>query len=81
MREGKERRRQWAQKLTPRSSRPRPDKSIQNATEMPQESEDNKDMLPDDIVQVLAAREKYVMFFELSSILDHMCACTIIQDA
>lgn len=58
VREGKERRRQWAQKLTPRSSRP--DKSMQNATEMPQESEDNKDMLPDDIVQVLAAREKKI---------------------
>lgn len=40
---------------------------------MPQESEDNKDMLPDDIVQVLAAREKYVMFFKLSSFLDYIC--------
>lgn len=34
---------------------------MQNATEMPQESEDNKDMLPDDIVHVLAANEKYVI--------------------
>ncbi|KAL1809861.1 hypothetical protein DCAR_0729500 [Daucus carota subsp. sativus] len=58
VREGKERRRQWAQKLTPRPSRP--DKSIQNVIEMPQESEDNKDMLPDNIVQELAAQEKKV---------------------
>ncbi|KAL8117553.1 uncharacterized protein LOC141693371 [Apium graveolens] len=57
VREGKERRRQWAQKLTPRLSRP--DKSLQ-ITEMPQESEDNKDMLPDDIIQALAAREKKI---------------------
>lgn len=79
VREGKERRRQWAQKFTPRASRP--DKSMQNATEMPLESEDNKDMLPEDIVQVLAAREKYVMFFKPSSILDYICVHAHIQNA
>lgn len=43
---------------------------------MPQESEDNKDMLPDNIVQELAAQEKYVTFFKLPSILDFMCMHT-----
>lgn len=58
VREGKERRRQWAQKITPRPSRG--DKSIQNDSETPQESDDNRGMLPDDIVKLLASQEKKV---------------------
>ncbi|CAL5373054.1 unnamed protein product [Camellia sinensis] len=60
VREGKERRRQWAQKKTPR--RPRTKESIQDVveTETIEDSHDNKGMLPTDIVQLLAAREKQV---------------------
>jgi hypothetical protein len=59
VREGKERRRLWAQKLTPRPSRK--GESIQGAVEdeTQQESVGNEGMLPDDIVKVIAAREKY----------------------
>ncbi|KAF5958190.1 hypothetical protein HYC85_005415 [Camellia sinensis] len=60
VRVGKERRRQWAQKKTPR--RPRTKESIQDVveTETIEDSHDNKGMLPTDIVQLLAAREKQV---------------------
>lgn len=59
VREGKERRRLWAQKLTPRPSRK--GESVQDAVEdeTQQKSVGNEGMLPDDIVKVIAAREKY----------------------
>jgi hypothetical protein len=59
VREKKERRRLWAQKLTPRPSRK--GESIQDAVEdeMQHESMGNEGMLPDDIVKVISAREKY----------------------
>ncbi|KAA8547281.1 hypothetical protein F0562_003855 [Nyssa sinensis] len=60
VREGKERRRQWAQKKTPRPSRG--DESIQNVieTETHKESQESSGMLPSDIVELLAAREKHI---------------------
>ncbi|XP_040994035.1 uncharacterized protein LOC121240613 isoform X2 [Juglans microcarpa x Juglans regia] len=60
VREGKERRRLWAQKLTPRPSRK--GESVQDAAgdETQQESKGNEGMLPDDIVKVIVAREKIV---------------------
>ncbi|PWA59731.1 hypothetical protein CTI12_AA388370 [Artemisia annua] len=59
VREVKERRRKWAEKLTPRQ--PRQNKNIEDAkeSETPQIPE-NKGMLPDDIVKLLAANEKKV---------------------
>ena len=61
MREVKERRRKWAEKLTPRQ--PRQNKNIKDAkeSETPQIPE-NKGMLPDDIVKLLAANEKYSLY-------------------
>lgn len=69
IREGKERRRLWAQKLTPRPTRK--GESVQDAVgdETQQESVGNEGMLPDDIVKAIAAREKY----DLSPILVCMC--------
>uniref|UniRef100_A0A5B7B5C9 Uncharacterized protein n=1 Tax=Davidia involucrata TaxID=16924 RepID=A0A5B7B5C9_DAVIN len=59
VREGKERRRQWAEKKTPRPSQK--DESIQDVIETDtHESQDNRGMLPSDIVELLAAREKQV---------------------
>nr|GMD51802.1 uncharacterized protein LOC109188803 [Ipomoea batatas] len=60
VREAKERRRKWAEKLTPRPTLN--DESIEDATEseQPLESKDTRGMLPDNIVQLLAAREKKV---------------------
>ncbi|KAG2724612.1 hypothetical protein I3760_01G026600 [Carya illinoinensis] len=60
VREGKERRRLWAQKLTPRPSRK--GEIVQDAVgdETQQESKGNEGMLPDDIVKVIVAREKIV---------------------
>lgn len=60
VREGKERRRRWAQKLTPRPSRE--EESIEDVKEIEpkQEALDNKGMLPDEIVKLLAASEKKV---------------------
>lgn len=59
LREVKDRRRKWAEKLTPRQ--PRLNKSIQDAEEIetPAEAPERKGMLPDDIVKLLAANEKY----------------------
>ncbi|KAF7136062.1 hypothetical protein RHSIM_Rhsim08G0109100 [Rhododendron simsii] len=59
-REGKDRRRQWAQKKTPRKS-PRAE-NIRDVIEpeSTKESPDNAGMLPNDIVKLLAAREKKV---------------------
>nr|XP_043617659.1 uncharacterized protein LOC122589432 [Erigeron canadensis] len=58
LREGKERRRKWAEKLTPRQ--PRVDKAIQDETETPTQAPEINGMLPDDIVRFLAANEKKV---------------------
>lgn len=55
LRERKERRRTWAQKLTPRVN-----KSIQDAAEEIETQPENKGMLPDDIVKLLAANEKKI---------------------
>ncbi|KAL7094546.1 hypothetical protein ACP275_11G110400 [Erythranthe tilingii] len=63
VRESKERRRQWAQKLTPKpvpkeeSTKDEPETEAQE--EEPSKG-NNNGMLPDDIVKLLAAREKKV---------------------
>ncbi|KAJ9562256.1 hypothetical protein OSB04_007416 [Centaurea solstitialis] len=66
LRERKERRRTWAQKLTPRVNK----SSKDAAEEIETQPDDNKGMLPDDIVKLLAANEKYslqlaIIFFTL----------------
>ncbi|KAG5535746.1 hypothetical protein RHGRI_023494 [Rhododendron griersonianum] len=59
-REGKDRRRQWAQKKTPRKP-PRAENILDVIEpESTKESQDNAGMLPNDIVKLLAAREKKV---------------------
>ncbi|KAK6128645.1 hypothetical protein DH2020_037603 [Rehmannia glutinosa] len=60
VREVKERRRQWAQKLTPRSLPKEESTKDEPETETLEDSQGNKGMLPDDIVKLLAAREKKV---------------------
>lgn len=62
-REGKERRRQWAEKKTPRPSRANETKVKENAQDVTDKEafpafEGSEGMLPNDIVEVLAAREK-----------------------
>ncbi|KAL6499212.1 hypothetical protein OROHE_026240 [Orobanche hederae] len=59
-RERKERRRKRAQKLTPRSLPKEESTKNEIESEMHEESQDNKGMLPDDIVKLLAAGEKKV---------------------
>lgn len=66
IREGKERRRHWAQKKTPRQSA----KKVENGQEdvetgMDEESQAKKGMLPTNIVEMLASREKYDVSFSL----------------
>ncbi|XP_027154772.1 uncharacterized protein LOC113754526 [Coffea eugenioides] len=60
VREGKDRRRRWAQKVTPRPLGE--EESIEDAKEIEpkQESLDYQGMLPDEIVKLLAASEKKV---------------------
>lgn len=62
VREGKERRRLWAQKKTPGPSKKV--ESVQNQdvseTETPIEPSGREGMLPNEIVQLLASREKYI---------------------
>lgn len=58
LREVKERRRKWAEKLTPRVKNKN---SIQEDTEEI-ETQEKKGMLPDDIVKLLSANEKYYSF-------------------
>ncbi|KAL1563258.1 hypothetical protein AAHA92_05745 [Salvia divinorum] len=60
VREGKERRRQWAQNLTPRSLPKKEITEHEMENETREESLVNKGMLPDDIVKLLAEREKKV---------------------
>ncbi|XP_076929015.1 uncharacterized protein LOC143593191 [Bidens hawaiensis] len=57
-REVKERRRKWAEKLTPRE--PCPNKDVSEPEETETETLSIKGMLPDDIVKLLAANEKKV---------------------
>lgn len=59
VREVKERRRQWAQKLTPRLPKEKGTKD-ETENETTEESLVNKGMLPDDIVKLLTEREKKV---------------------
>ncbi|KAL0461497.1 UNVERIFIED_CONTAM: hypothetical protein Slati_0037300 [Sesamum latifolium] len=58
VREGKERRRKWAQKLTARSLPKEESRRDEEETESLEESQANKGMLPDEIVKMLAEREK-----------------------
>lgn len=65
----KERRRQWAQKLTPRSLPKEESTKDETENETLEESLGNKGMLPDDIVKLLAEREKYVCLPCMTSLL------------
>ncbi|CAI9752816.1 unnamed protein product [Fraxinus pennsylvanica] len=58
VREGKQRRKKWAEKLTPRPSRRDGSTKNKTKTKTDEESQDNKGMLPADIVQHIAANEK-----------------------
>ncbi|CAN1814812.1 hypothetical protein LINPERHAP1_LOCUS27239 [Linum perenne] len=61
-REGKERRRKWAERKTPRPSKEE-DKEVKDTVETEEEKDGSvsaKGMLPNDIVQLLAARERKV---------------------
>lgn len=58
VREGKERRRQWAKNLTPRSLPKKDITGHEMENETREESLVNKGMLPDNIVKLLAEREK-----------------------
>ncbi|KAG5061143.1 hypothetical protein JHK87_002172 [Glycine soja] len=60
VREGKERRRRWAQKITPRPSKAGKKSEDVEDSEPQQESNTAAGFLPDNIVQMLAAREKQV---------------------
>ncbi|CAN0864384.1 hypothetical protein LINGRAHAP2_LOCUS8939 [Linum grandiflorum] len=66
-REGKERRRKWAERKTPRPSK-EGDKEVKDTVETAEEEDDEsasaKGMLPNSIVQLLAAREKKVFSAE-----------------
>lgn len=61
VREGKERRRLWAQRITPRPTQEV--ESVQDVTESEthNESMSSGGMLPNDIVELLTAREKYAL--------------------
>lgn len=66
-REGKERRRKWAQKKTPRKATTQVE-SVQDASENDTHEESSMGtagMLPSNIVELLAAREKYDSVFLL----------------
>ncbi|CAJ1929839.1 unnamed protein product [Sphenostylis stenocarpa] len=64
LREGKERRRKWAQNITPRPSKA-VEKSQKVKDSEPHEEPNTADgFLPQNIVQMLAAREKHVLFSE-----------------
>lgn len=62
LREGKERRRIWAQRKTPRPSRVGEDIQDVAKIELEKESSGRAGMLPSDIVEMLAAQEKQVFF-------------------
>ncbi|KAF6155754.1 hypothetical protein GIB67_007401 [Kingdonia uniflora] len=58
--ESKERRRRWSQRRTPRPSESAEHKEDATETESHQEAPDREGMLPNDIVNLLAARERQV---------------------
>ncbi|KAK8497102.1 hypothetical protein V6N13_053285 [Hibiscus sabdariffa] len=60
LREGKERRRLWAQRKTQRQSAKVENDQEDAETEIDEESQAKKGMLPTDIVEMLASREKQV---------------------
>lgn len=60
VREAKERRRKWAQNITPRPSKAGKKSQIVIDSEPQQKPKAADGFLPEDIVQMLAAREKYV---------------------
>ncbi|KAG8367037.1 hypothetical protein BUALT_Bualt16G0030800 [Buddleja alternifolia] len=64
VREVKERRRQWAQKLTPRALPKEECNKDETEIEKHEESQNDKGMLSDDIVKLLADREKKVFTLE-----------------
>lgn len=68
--EGKEHRRRWAQKLTLLLSRDKESIEDVKEVEAKQESHDNKGMLPDEIVKLLADHEKYVILLSFCLIVD-----------
>lgn len=59
VREGKERRRLWAQRKTPRQSAKVENGQEGLETETDEESQVKEGMLPTNIVEMLASREKY----------------------
>ncbi|BAU00161.1 hypothetical protein VIGAN_10172800 [Vigna angularis var. angularis] len=62
VREAKERRRKWAQNITPRPSKAGKNSQIVIDSEPPQKLKAADGFLPEDIVQMLAARENHVSF-------------------
>lgn len=66
VREGKERRRKWAQRLTPRPSKITKDSKDRSDTKTQLVSMADSGLLPDDVVEMLAAREKYDFSFSFS---------------
>lgn len=66
VREGKERRRKWAQKITPRPSKAGEKSQDVEDTEPQQESNTAAGFLPESIVQMLAAREKQVFVSDIN---------------
>ncbi|TKY70522.1 hypothetical protein E2542_SST06812 [Spatholobus suberectus] len=66
VRERKERRRRWAQKITPRPSKAGEKSQDLSASEPQQESNTTSGFLPDNIVQMLAAREKQIFLSDIN---------------
>lgn len=70
-REGKERRKRWAQRKT--SSKPKKQAQTEVKDEEIKQDEENEEthtipgMLPSNVIEMLAAREKYVYFPSLST--------------
>lgn len=66
-REGKERRKRWAQRRTSSKPDKQAPKAVEN--EDTKQSEENEEthtmhgMLPSSVIEILAAREKYVHFY------------------
>lgn len=60
--ENKERRRQWALRKTQPKSKKNVDLEVA-ATEKPEEVPSTGELLPSNIVEILAAREKYTFFY------------------
>lgn len=73
IREEKKRRRKWAQNITPRPSNAREKSQDISGTKPQQEPNTAAGFLPDNIVQMLAAQEKYVTSHFLLS--NYACDC------